>query len=80
MNHFFYSYVQHLIRQQSQLCWEYLQKGGNIYLAGNCKNMPSAVREEFVDLVKSYGEMSQEEAENFIRTLEKTDRYQSETW
>ncbi|XP_036141862.1 NADPH-dependent diflavin oxidoreductase 1-like [Monomorium pharaonis] len=27
-------YVQHLIRQQRQLCWEFLENNGNIYLAG----------------------------------------------
>ena len=69
-----------MIRQQRDLCWDFLQKGGNIYLAGSCKNMPSAVREEFVELVKVCGELDQDEAENYVRSLEKTDRYQSETW
>ncbi|XP_031786787.1 NADPH-dependent diflavin oxidoreductase 1 isoform X8 [Nasonia vitripennis] len=27
-------YVQHLIRQQKELCWSFLQNSGNIYLAG----------------------------------------------
>ncbi|XP_023313374.1 NADPH-dependent diflavin oxidoreductase 1-like isoform X3 [Trichogramma pretiosum] len=27
-------YVQHIIKQQKQLCWDFLQKDGNIYLAG----------------------------------------------
>ncbi|EFN87038.1 NADPH-dependent diflavin oxidoreductase 1 [Harpegnathos saltator] len=73
-------YVQHIIRQQRELCWQFLRDGGNIYLAGNSKNMPNDVRDEFVCLAKETGEMSKEEAEVFIGHLEKSNRYQCETW
>ncbi|KAJ8686661.1 hypothetical protein QAD02_022455 [Eretmocerus hayati] len=73
-------YVQHLIRQQSKLCWDFLQKDGIIHLAGNCKDMPSAVREEFVKLVQDNTLMEREQAENYVRNLEKNGRYQTETW
>ena len=49
-------------------------------MAGNCKDMPAAVREEFVNVAKNCGGMDQDQAENFVRTLEKSGRYQSETW
>jgi sulfite reductase alpha subunit-like flavoprotein len=69
-----------MIRQQNKLCWDYLQNDGNIHLAGSCKNMPNAVREEFVNLVENCSEMNKDEAEHYVRALEKSDRYQTETW
>lgn len=42
--------------------------------------MPDNVRDEFVDLAKEIGKMTNEDAETFIRHLEKNNRYQTETW
>ncbi|XP_020284524.1 NADPH-dependent diflavin oxidoreductase 1 [Pseudomyrmex gracilis] len=73
-------YVQHVIRQNGELCWQFLQNSGSIYLAGSSKNMPDNVRDEFVNLAKEIGKMTNEEAEIFIKQLEKNNRYQTETW
>ncbi|EFN63285.1 NADPH-dependent diflavin oxidoreductase 1 [Camponotus floridanus] len=73
-------YVQHIIREQRELCWQFLQNDGSIYLAGNSKNMPNDVRDEFVDLAKEIGKMTEEQAEKFIKDLEKKNRYQIEIW
>lgn len=73
-------YVQHVIREQSQLCWEFLQNGANIYLAGSSKDMPNSVREEFVRIAKNIGNLTDEGAEKFIKQLENDSRYQIETW
>jgi len=72
--------VQHIIREQRELCWQFLQNDGSIYFAGNSKNMPNVVRDEFVDLAKEIGKMTEEQAEKFIKDLEKKNRYQIEIW
>lgn len=73
-------YVQNKIREQGDTCWRFLENGANIYLAGSSKNMPANVREEFVSLVKKYGRLTDEDAENYVSQLEKSGRYQTETW
>ncbi|KAL6434843.1 hypothetical protein ACFW04_005193 [Cataglyphis niger] len=73
-------YVQHIIREQRELCWQFLQNDGNIYLAGNSKNMPNDVRDEFVNLTKEIGKKTEEQALAFLKDLEKNNRYQIETW
>ncbi|XP_044008739.1 NADPH-dependent diflavin oxidoreductase 1 isoform X2 [Aphidius gifuensis] len=73
-------YVQHAIRAEGQLCWNLLEQGGQIYLSGSSKNMPKCVRDEFIDIAKNYGHLSTDEAEEFIIKLEKSGRYQTETW
>lgn len=42
--------------------------------------MPDNVRDEFIDLAKEIGKMTKEQAETFVKQLEKNNRYQMETW
>lgn len=42
--------------------------------------MPDNVRDEFVSLAREIGKMTKDEAEAFVKHLEKSNRYQSETW
>eukprot|EP01052_Picozoa_sp_SAG31_P022752 SAG31_NODE_1828_length_7159_cov_58.418980_2_plen_188_part_00 len=74
-------YVQTKIRQSAMSIWRLLSEfGATIYVAGNAKNMPAAVRRAFVDAVAEGGEMSKDDAEAYVRMLEKNSRYQTETW
>lgn len=72
--------MQHLIRKESKLLWNFLSRNAYIYLAGNAKNMPKAVREEFVNIAVTEGDMELEKAESYIDYLEQSNRYQSEIW
>lgn len=51
-----------------------------IFVAGNSKNMPQEVREAFVISCVEYGNLSKEEAEKLIQDMERTNKYQTETW
>jgi len=42
--------------------------------------MPDNVRDEFFNLIKQNGKMTKEQTEIFIKHLEKSNRYQTETW
>ena len=46
----------------------------------NAKQMPVGVREAVLDVLKSKGDMTSDEAENYVANLEKYKRYQTETW
>ena len=74
-------YVQTKIRQSASSIWRLLSDfDATIYVAGNAKNMPAAVRRAFVDAIAEAGQLSKEKAEAQIRVLEKSGRYQTETW
>ncbi|XP_034952313.1 NADPH-dependent diflavin oxidoreductase 1 [Chelonus insularis] len=73
-------YVQNIIHQQQELCWDLLTKGGKIYLSGSSKNMPKAVKEEFIEIAKTFGNLDDNNAVEFVKKLEATGRYQTETW
>lgn len=73
-------YVQHVMEEQSELIWHYLQKGAWLYVAGSSNNMPTAVREAFVKIYVKEGNMSTEEATLCVDKLELNGYYQTETW
>ncbi|KAF4520861.1 hypothetical protein B566_EDAN007042 [Ephemera danica] len=57
------------------------QKGqACLFVAGNAKNMPTSVREAVVQIVAENKACSQQDAESYVKKLEVSGRYQSETW
>ena len=53
---------------------------GNFYISGSADKMPKAVREALREITQERGRMSEEEAELYIKTMEKKKKYQVETW
>ncbi|XP_062446971.1 NADPH-dependent diflavin oxidoreductase 1 isoform X1 [Rhea pennata] len=74
-------YVQHRIRENRKLVWELLSsRNAHIYLAGNAKQMPAAVIEALQSVLQLEGGLSPSEAEEYFTALERSQRFQSETW
>ncbi|XP_016283590.2 NADPH-dependent diflavin oxidoreductase 1 isoform X3 [Monodelphis domestica] len=74
-------YVQHRLREHGALVWELLdQHGAYFYLAGNAKSMPASVSEALTSLFQSEGGLSGPDAATYLTSLERTMRFQAETW
>ncbi|XP_031807764.1 NADPH-dependent diflavin oxidoreductase 1 isoform X4 [Sarcophilus harrisii] len=74
-------YVQHRLQEHGALVWELLnQHGAYFYLAGNAKSMPASVSEALTSLFKSEGGLSDPDAAAYLTMLERTMRFQAETW
>uniref|UniRef100_A0A8B9YZE4 Oxidoreductase FAD/NAD(P)-binding domain-containing protein n=1 Tax=Buteo japonicus TaxID=224669 RepID=A0A8B9YZE4_9AVES len=74
-------YVQHRIQENQRLVWELLNsRNAHIYLAGNAKQMPVAVAEALQLVLQLEGGLSPSEAEEHLIALERSQRFQSETW
>ncbi|XP_017690208.1 PREDICTED: NADPH-dependent diflavin oxidoreductase 1 isoform X1 [Lepidothrix coronata] len=74
-------YVQHRIQENRRLVWELLSTGNaHVYLAGNAKQMPVAVAEALQSVLQLEGGLSPSEAEEHLSALERSQRFQSETW
>nr|XP_041575592.1 NADPH-dependent diflavin oxidoreductase 1 isoform X2 [Taeniopygia guttata] len=74
-------YVQHRIRENGKLVWELLSsENAHVYLAGNAKQMPAAVAEALQSVLQLEGGLSPSEAEEHLTALERSRRFQSETW
>uniref|UniRef100_A0A8D0XD01 NADPH-dependent diflavin oxidoreductase 1 n=1 Tax=Sus scrofa TaxID=9823 RepID=A0A8D0XD01_PIG len=74
-------YVQHRIREQGPLVWELLERrGAHFYLAGNAKYMPAGVSDALTSIFQEEGGLSSPEAAAYLARLQRTLRFQTETW
>lgn len=74
-------YVQHKIIEYGNLVWEWISnKQARIYLAGSAKQVPEQVSDALKTVLVKYGEMTDEQAENYLREMERTKQFQRETW
>lgn len=74
-------YVQHRIKENAAFVWDLINtKQAYFYLAGNAKSMPTQVTDALKEVFQKEGTMSSEEAEQYLIMLEKSGRYQAETW
>ncbi|GJJ75223.1 hypothetical protein EMPS_07581 [Entomortierella parvispora] len=74
-------YVQHLIEQQGPLVWNYLhERRGTIMLSGSSNRMPADVTRALQRVIASQGNMSIEQANEYLNKVEKEGRFQQECW
>lgn len=74
-------YVQHRVKEQAKLLWDLIaNKNAFFYIAGNAKQMPTAVCDALKEAFQTEGGVSASEAEEMLVAMEKSSRFQSETW
>jgi len=73
-------YVTHLLKENAQQVWELLEQGGHLYVCGDAKMMAKDVRNIIVNIAKVNGNMSDSEADAFVKKLETQKRYSADVW
>ncbi|KAM9207594.1 NADPH-dependent diflavin oxidoreductase 1 isoform 2-T2 [Dugong dugon] len=74
-------YVQHRLQELGSLVWELLdRRGAHFYLAGNAKSMPADVTEALMSIFQEHGGLSGRDAASYLARLQRTLRFQVETW
>ncbi|KAJ7988154.1 hypothetical protein DPEC_G00320670 [Dallia pectoralis] len=74
-------YVQQRVREQAELLWDLIaNKNAYFYIAGNAKQMPAAVCDALKESFQSQGGLSSYQADQMLVAMERTCRFQSETW
>ena len=72
-------YVQHRMEQHAPLLAELVvDQNASFYVAGNSKNMPTAVRQALVSAID--GRLGEGKGEKVVAGMEASGRYQTETW
>lgn len=70
-----------MIRQESARVFSLLaERSGIVFVCGSSGRMPQAVRQALTDVFVKEGAMAIEDAEEFLKRLEKEGRYLQETW
>ena len=74
-------YVQHKIIENGDLVWDWIyHKQARIYLAGSAKQIPDQVCDALRTVFIQHGQMTSEQAGDYLRELERTKQFQRETW
>ncbi|GAA5923352.1 hypothetical protein JCM3775_007512 [Rhodotorula graminis] len=73
-------YVQHKIPEHAARVWDYVQRGGHLYLCGSSTQMPKAVRKAVLTVFRDQGGLDDEGAERAWDTMEREGRLVEETW
>uniref|UniRef100_A0AAY5L430 NADPH-dependent diflavin oxidoreductase 1 n=1 Tax=Esox lucius TaxID=8010 RepID=A0AAY5L430_ESOLU len=74
-------YVQQRVKEQAVLLWDLIvNKNAYFYIAGNAKQMPTAVCDALKEGFRSQGGMSSSQADEMLVAMERAGRFQSETW
>ncbi|KAA0203364.1 hypothetical protein HAZT_HAZT012159 [Hyalella azteca] len=74
-------YVQHLLAQDAALVWDLIGKqNGHLYVCGDAKNMAREVNLTIIDICRKEGDMTQQQAEDYVKTMIQKKRYSSDVW
>ncbi|SCS81371.1 diflavin oxidoreductase [Staphylococcus caeli] len=73
-------YVQHRIEQNSNEFYKWIENGATIFLCGNKDEMASGVHQSLINVLKSEGNYSQDEAEAYLNDMIKQQRYQRDVY
>lgn len=74
-------YVQDRLREAGAHVWDAVAaRRGAVYLCGSSGRMPEQVRAAFQELAQTHGGLDAEQAERYMRALERDRRWQEECW
>lgn len=73
-------YVQHRMEEQGRDLYGWLQDGAHFYVCGDEKRMAHDVHEALLNVLSREGGMSREQAEEYVKELQKNRRYQRDVY
>lgn len=73
-------YVQHKLRQKAADVWQWLQGGAHIYVCGDATRMARDVENTLLDIIRTEGQLSENDAEDFLNSLREDKRYQRDVY
>lgn len=73
-------YVQNHIIEHGKELWQWLTEGAHFYVCGDAKRMAKDVDDALHQIISTHGEMSAEQAADYVSTLKKDKRYQRDVY
>jgi len=73
-------YVQHKLIEQQKEVFEWLENGANFYLCGDLKYMAKDVQSALLEIIKSQGGMTDEQAKAYFKKMKKEKRFQADVY
>ncbi|GAE35212.1 assimilatory sulfite reductase (NADPH) flavoprotein subunit [Halalkalibacter akibai] len=73
-------YVQHRMMEQSKELFDWLQKGAAVYICGDEKHMAHDVHTTLLAIIEKEGNMSQDQAKEYLAAMQQQKRYQRDVY
>ncbi|MEH7503531.1 sulfite reductase subunit alpha [Neobacillus drentensis] len=73
-------YVQHKMQEHSKELFEWLQNGAYFYVCGDKEYMAKDVHETLINVIEKEGSMSRDEAEAYLKDMQKLGHYQRDVY
>jgi len=73
-------YVQDRVWECRKELWELVQKGANIYVCGDARNMARDVQNKMLEIFRTEGLQTETESLKLLKDLERQRRYQADVW
>ncbi|WP_394771993.1 assimilatory sulfite reductase (NADPH) flavoprotein subunit [Mucilaginibacter sp.] len=73
-------YVQHRMQEQGRDLFKWLEEGAHFYVCGDAQKMAKDVDHALKEIIQTQGGMTREKAEEYVKYLQVTDRYQADIY
>ena len=73
-------YVQHKMHEHSKELFNWLENGAYLYVCGDMKKMWKDVNQTLVEIIAKEGRLNLEEAQEYVKRLKKSRRYQVDVY
>lgn len=73
-------YVQDRIKENAQELFSWLERGAHLYICGDANKMAKDVHSALVDVIAEQGSLSAEQAEDYLKSLRSSKRYQKDVY
>ena len=73
-------YVQDRLRERSEELWRWIERGAHIYVCGDATRMAKDVQDALLAIFEEQGQLSSEQASEFLKQLRRDKRYQRDVY
>jgi len=73
-------YVQHRLQQKGATVYAWLHRGAHIYVCGDAQRMAGDVHNALLDVIQQHGGMSGDSAAEYLKELQRAQRYQRDVY
>lgn len=74
------AYVQHRLTERGREVFAWLESGAHIYVCGDAARLAPDVHEALIGIVAAHGGRARDDAEEYVRALERDHRYQRDVY
>jgi sulfite reductase (NADPH) flavoprotein alpha-component len=73
-------YVQNRLKEQAKDVFAWLERGAHIYICGDANRMAKDVHQTLLEIIAEQGQLSGEQAEQYLKDLRSNKRYQKDVY